>query len=105
MMTASVANPTTAPNVFTGTLVQMTGPAFNAVPFTPSFVRDFSVGIGTLNFTDAPLRTSIEMYECRSEWKSQTLPASSTGHRNRDCSRRSRSATQARRPSGCRWGW
>jgi hypothetical protein len=53
VMTASAANPTTAPNVFTGTLVRMTGPAFSAVPFTPSFVRGFSVGTGTLTFTDA----------------------------------------------------
>ena len=52
-MTASALNSVTAPNVFTGTLVTMIGPAFNAVPFTPSLVRSFAVGTGNLTFTDA----------------------------------------------------
>jgi len=43
----------TAPNVFSGTLYQTHGPAFNAVPFTPSAVVANPVGNGTLTFSDA----------------------------------------------------
>jgi len=42
-----------APNVFTGTLFQTRGPAFNTVPFSPSAVSATAVGSGTLTFNDA----------------------------------------------------
>jgi len=42
-----------APNVFSGTLFQTHGPAFNAVPFSPAAVVPTSVGAGTLTFSDA----------------------------------------------------
>ncbi len=51
-MTALVSDSRT-PNVYKGTLFQTTGPAFSSVPFTPSLVRSFAVGTGTLTFTDA----------------------------------------------------
>jgi hypothetical protein len=47
----------TAPNTYTGTLFQGTGPAFDAVPFpplgAPGGAMPASVGTGTLTFTDA----------------------------------------------------
>src|SRR5438552_6158939 len=47
----------TAPNIgantYSGTLLQVTGPAFDAVPFDPSQVVGTPVGTGTLTFTDA----------------------------------------------------
>jgi len=43
----------TADNVFSGTLYETTGPAFNAVPFNPNLVTRTPVGTGTLTFTDA----------------------------------------------------
>jgi hypothetical protein len=46
----------TAPNTFSGTLLQATGPAFDAVPFpplgSPGGVMGSSVGTGTLSFSD-----------------------------------------------------
>jgi serine protease len=41
-----------ASNIFTGTLYQTRGPAFNAVPFDPSAVTATPVGSGTLTFSD-----------------------------------------------------
>jgi hypothetical protein len=47
----------TAPNAYGGTLLQVTGPAFDAVPFppvgSPGGATATSVGNGSLNFTDA----------------------------------------------------
>ena len=40
----------TAPNAFSGTLYQTHGPAFSAVPFSPSAVTATAVGTGTLTF-------------------------------------------------------
>jgi predicted dienelactone hydrolase len=45
--------PNTGGNTFTGTLLQVTGPAFDAVPFDPAQVSGSAVGTGTLTFTDA----------------------------------------------------
>ncbi|HEX4524453.1 MAG TPA: hypothetical protein VH704_13105 [Casimicrobiaceae bacterium] len=42
----------TTAGVYTGTLFQTTGPAFNAVPFDPTQVVGTPVGTGTLAFTD-----------------------------------------------------
>jgi hypothetical protein len=42
----------TADGVYAGTLFQTTGPAFDAVPFTPAQVVATAVGMGTLTFTD-----------------------------------------------------
>ena len=42
----------TAPNVYTGTLVQTRGPAFSAVPFNSSVVTSTPVGTATLSFAD-----------------------------------------------------
>jgi hypothetical protein len=42
----------TAPNTYTGTLYQTTGPAFNAVPFDPAKVTRAPVGSATFTFTD-----------------------------------------------------
>ena len=42
----------TATNIYAGTLYETRGPAFNAVPFTPSQVTASAVGNGTLAFTD-----------------------------------------------------
>ncbi len=39
--------------VFSGTLYQTTGPAFDAVPFDPGQVAGTAVGTGTISFTDA----------------------------------------------------
>jgi hypothetical protein len=39
-------------NVYTGTLLETRGPAFNAAPFNPALVTSTSVGTGTLTFTD-----------------------------------------------------
>ena len=38
--------------VYSGSLVQATGPPFNSVPFTPSQVRGTNVGTGKLTFSD-----------------------------------------------------
>jgi hypothetical protein len=38
---------------FGGTLLQQTGPSFDAVPFNPAVVRSTAVGTATLTFTDA----------------------------------------------------
>jgi hypothetical protein len=43
----------TANNVFSGTLYETRGPAFNAVPFDPNAVSYFAVGAGTLTFSDS----------------------------------------------------
>jgi predicted dienelactone hydrolase len=40
-------------NTYSGTLLQVTGPAFDAVPFDPAQVVGTQVGIGVLTFTDA----------------------------------------------------
>jgi hypothetical protein len=45
--------PNTGGNTFSGSLLTVTGPAFDAVPFDPSQVVGTVVGTGTLNFTDA----------------------------------------------------
>ena len=45
--------PSTGGNTFSGTLVTVTGPAFDAVPFDPSQVVGTPVGTGTLTFVDA----------------------------------------------------
>jgi len=44
--------PKTAPNTYSGTLYQTTGPPFNAVPFNPMLVTPTQVGTGTLTFSD-----------------------------------------------------
>jgi hypothetical protein len=41
----------TGTGVYTGTLLQTTGPPFNSVPFNPSLVVGTVVGTGTLSFT------------------------------------------------------
>ncbi|HJU23971.1 MAG TPA: hypothetical protein VJ891_15805, partial [Casimicrobiaceae bacterium] len=43
----------TAPNVYSGALVQTHGPAFSAMPFDPGAVTHTVVGNATLTFTDA----------------------------------------------------
>ena len=45
--------PNTGGNNFAGTLLTVTGPAFDAVPFDPSQVVGTAVGTGTLTFADA----------------------------------------------------
>jgi hypothetical protein len=45
--------PKTAPNTYSGSLFTTTGPAFNAVPFSPAQVMATAVGVGTLTFSDA----------------------------------------------------
>src|SRR5450759_2357789 len=45
--------PNTGGNSFSGSLLTVTGPAFDALPFDPSQVVGTVVGTGTLNFTDA----------------------------------------------------
>jgi hypothetical protein len=45
--------PKTAPNTYAGALYTTTGPAFNAVPFSPAQVVATQVGSGTLTFGDA----------------------------------------------------
>ena len=45
--------PQTAPGVYAGTLYTTNGPAFNAVPFSPTQVVPTLVGSGTLTFTDS----------------------------------------------------
>jgi hypothetical protein len=52
-MTADASLSVTTPNVYTGTLYQSNGPAFDTVPFDPSQVNNVSLGTGTLTFTDA----------------------------------------------------
>jgi len=49
--------PLVGAGVYSGTLLQATGPAFSAVPFSPSLVRQSAVGTGTLTFTDANTAT------------------------------------------------
>jgi hypothetical protein len=51
-MTASLTNATTTTNVYSGTLVQSTGPVFDSVPFSPALVRNVVVGSAVLTFTD-----------------------------------------------------
>jgi hypothetical protein len=48
----SVTAPNTTPGVYTGTLYRTTGPAFNAVPFTPADVVLTAVGTATFTFAD-----------------------------------------------------
>jgi predicted Zn-dependent protease len=43
----------TGNNVFSGTLYETRGPAFNTTPFNPNAVSYFPVGAGTLSFSDA----------------------------------------------------
>jgi len=52
-MTANLTSATTTTNVYTGTLLQSTGPAFDSVPFNPALVRSVAVGTGKLTFSDA----------------------------------------------------
>jgi hypothetical protein len=47
-----VTAPKTAPNTYSGTLYQTSGPAFSAVPFDPNKVTATAVGMATLTFTD-----------------------------------------------------
>jgi hypothetical protein len=42
-----------ADNAYSGTLYQTRGPAFNAVPFSPSLVVSTPLGTATISFTDA----------------------------------------------------
>ena len=51
-MTASLASTVTTQPAYTGTLSQCSGPAFDSVPFNPSFVRCVAAGTGVLVFTD-----------------------------------------------------
>ena len=51
-MTANLTSATTTTNVYSGTLVQSTGPAFDSVPFSPALVRSTTVGAALLSFTD-----------------------------------------------------
>jgi hypothetical protein len=51
-MTASLASTVTSEPTYTGTLSQCSGPAFDSVPFTPSFVRCVAAGSAVLAFTD-----------------------------------------------------
>ena len=51
-MTANLASATATTNVYTGTLLQSSGPAFDSVPFNPALVRSAAVGTGKLTFTD-----------------------------------------------------
>ncbi|HUH95108.1 MAG TPA: hypothetical protein VL742_18435 [Casimicrobiaceae bacterium] len=51
-MTASLASTVTTQPTYTGTLSQCSGPAFDAVPFSPSFVRCVAAGTGVLTFAD-----------------------------------------------------
>jgi hypothetical protein len=48
-----VAAPKTGDNVYSGSLVRGTGPAYNAVPFNPAQVVGNVVGTATFTFTDA----------------------------------------------------
>jgi hypothetical protein len=43
----------TSTGVYTGTLLQSSGPPFSATPFAPAQVRSLPVGTATFNFTDA----------------------------------------------------
>jgi len=47
-----VTAPKTAPGVYTGTLYRTTGPAFNAMPFSPGAVVSTAVGNATFTFSD-----------------------------------------------------
>ena len=47
-----VTAPQTSPGVYSGTLYQTTGPAFNAVPFNPATVVATAVGTPTFTFSD-----------------------------------------------------
>ena len=51
-LTASLTSATTTANVYTGTLVQSSGPAFDSVPFSPTLVRSVAVGTASLSFSD-----------------------------------------------------
>jgi len=51
-MTASLVSTVTTQPTYTGTLSQCSGPAFDSVPFNPSFVRCAAAGTGVLIFTD-----------------------------------------------------
>jgi len=52
-MTANATlSATTGATVYTGALLQSSGPAFDSVPFNPSLVRSTAVGTATLSFTD-----------------------------------------------------
>jgi hypothetical protein len=51
-MTASLASTVTTQPTYTGTLSQCSGPAFDSVPFSPSFVRCVAAGTGVLTFAD-----------------------------------------------------
>src|SRR5204862_143422 len=42
----------TAPGIYAGAISTVTGPAFNAVPFSPSNVVETVVGSATLTFSD-----------------------------------------------------
>lgn len=64
--------PETAPNTYSGTLYGLSGPPFDSVPFNPAQVMPFSVGTGTLTFTDANDGTFAYTVEGVSQTKSIT---------------------------------
>jgi Ig-like domain-containing protein len=52
-MTANrVVSTSTTEQVYTGTLLQSSGPPFDSVPFSPTLVRSVAVGTGKLSFSD-----------------------------------------------------
>ena len=65
----------TAEGVYSGTLYQTTGPAFNAVPFDPSQVGYTQVGNGTLTFNSATAGTFAYTVNGVTQAKTITLQA------------------------------
>jgi hypothetical protein len=78
-----VAANRTAPNVYSGTLVQpLAGPPFNAVPFDPALVNGVPVGTVTLTFTDgnnATFAYSVNGVEQTKSITREILTAPGTG--------------------------
>ena len=62
----------TAANTYSGALYQTKGPAFSAVPFSPSQVTATAVGSGTLTFSDASTGTFAYMVNGVSQTKAIT---------------------------------
>jgi hypothetical protein len=56
-MLASLTSATTTTSIYSGALLQSTGPPFDSVPFNPSLVRTVAVGNGKLSFTDTDTGT------------------------------------------------
>lgn len=71
-MTATGAATSTTPTVYTGTLLQSNGPAFDTIPFSPSQVHSFAVGTGTLTFSDANTGTFAYIVNGTSQTKNIT---------------------------------